>query len=63
MQVAKSLALFAQRTQQSTCLSEQRTEGIKDMMCSGSYSALHFAVFFLPLVSKTPFNLSSKELH
>lgn len=46
MQVAKRLALFAQRTQQSTCLSEQRTEGIKDMMCSGSYSAFHFAVFF-----------------
>lgn len=49
MQVAKRLALFAQRTQQSTCLSEQRTEGIKDMMCSGSYSAFHFAGFFFVL--------------
>lgn len=45
MQVVKRLALFAPRTQQSTCLSEQRTEGIKDMMCSGSYGAFHFAVF------------------
>lgn len=44
MQVVERLARFAQRMQQSTCLSEQRTEGIKDM-CSGSYSAFHFAVF------------------
>ncbi len=45
MQVVKRLARFAQSMQQSTCLSEQRTEGIEDMMCFGSYSAFHFAVF------------------
>jgi len=42
-------------------LSEQRTEGIKDMMCSGSYSAFHFAVFVTSGEQKLPLILAPKN--